>query len=118
MTWGVLALATLASYRLARLVTTDTLFAPLRSALVRRFPPRSRPLRDATGAPIEGTATLAPRWPVELANCFWCASVWTSAGVLLVVHFDGMLPSWQLVGLGWLAVSAAVGLLYSLLEAG
>lgn len=117
MTWGVLVLATLASYRLARLVTEDSLAAPLRAAVLRRYPPLSRPMRDAAGGPIEGTATLVPRWPVELVNCFWCVSVWSSAAALLAVHFLGLLPSWQLLGLAWLAVSAAAGLLYSLVEA-
>lgn len=117
MTWGVLALATLASYRLARMVTADTLFEPPRSALARRFPPHARPFHDAAGQPIEGTGELVPSRIVELVNCFWCTSVWTSLLALLVAHFCGLLPSWQLVGFGWLASSAVAGLLYSLVEA-
>lgn len=117
MTWGVLALATLASYRVARLITSDTLAAPLRSAVLRRFPPRSEPMTDAAGQPLEGTAQLVARWPVELVNCFWCMSVWTSLLALVVAHFCGLLPSWQLLGLAWLANSAVAGLLYALVEA-
>jgi hypothetical protein len=117
VTWGVLALATLASYRVARLVTTDTLAAPLRSALAHRFPPRVEPLRDDAGMPIEGTGHLVARWPVELVNCFWCMSVWSSLAALVVAHFCGLLASWQLLGLAWLASAAVAGLLYQLVEA-
>ena len=117
MTWGVLALATLASYRLARMVTADTLFEPQRAALARRFPPHARPLYDAAGQPIPDTGELVPSRVAELVNCFWCASVWTSLVAVLVAHFSGLLSSWQLVGFGWLASSAVAGLLYSLVEA-
>jgi hypothetical protein len=100
VTWGVLALAALAAYRLARLLTTDTLSEPLRDAVARRWP----------------TVGLSPRWPTELVNCFWCVSLWTSLLAVLLAHWAGVLDSWQLVVLGWLAAASVAGLLYRLIE--
>lgn len=49
-----------ATYRLTRLVTTDTITAPARTAIGDRWP----------DSPLD-----------VLVNCPWCASVWIAAGV-------------------------------------
>ncbi len=111
MTWGVLVLVSLASYRLTRVVTTDELTEPLRHWVLVYFPPRQGALEDELGRPVDGTHTLVPSRPVMFVNCPWCVSVWTSLVLVLAAHFSGVLNSWQLVLLGWLAASTVVGLL-------
>lgn len=61
-------LAAAATARLARLATTDTIFAKQRLEFVRRM--------DRTGHPM-----LA-----ELAVCPWCVSVWIGAVMSLALH--------------------------------
>lgn len=111
MTWGVLVLATLASYRLTRLVTADDLTEPFRYWVLLRYPPRQGHLEDEFGRPIPETARLVPSIPVQFVHCAWCIGIWTSLIVLLVVHFIGLLPSWQLAAVAWLALATGVGLL-------
>lgn len=116
MSWGVLVLCTLGSYRLARLVTTDELTEPLRHWTLVRFPPRRGEIEDDLGRPLPGTARLVPSLPVTLVNCTWCVGVWTTLLLVVVAHLIGVLPLWQLVLLGWPAGSTVVGLI-SRLEA-
>lgn len=116
MTWGVLVLAWLASYRVTRFVTTDALTESARQALVRRYPPHIVRNRNPRGEEIPNSAIPVPSTPVKFVNCPWCVGVWTSLAVVLVAHCTGLLNSWQLAGLSWLAISTAVGFL-SRLEA-
>jgi len=55
----------LAAERVTRLVTRDTLTAPLR-----------RRLRRAADS------GQLPSWPDELARCSWCVSIWAAAAVV------------------------------------
>ena len=102
MTWGVLVLATLASYRLTRLICLDEISEPWRTSLLRRFPPS------------DDRGTTVHRWPVRWVNCPWCVSVWTSAVLTLAVQGAGYSYGWAFDAIAWLAVAAAVGLLFRL----
>ena len=83
MIWLLIALAT---YRLTRLVTTDTLTAPAREGVQARY--------DRLG---------------YLVGCDWCSSMWLAPGPVLL----GVLApdsTWSLVVLGIPAASAVVGI--------
>ncbi len=87
MTWLLVALAT---YRLTRLVTTDTLTAPAREWVQARY--------DRLG---------------YLVGCDWCSSMWLAPGPVLL----GVLApdsAWTLVLLGIPAASAIVGIMATL----
>jgi hypothetical protein len=89
MTWLLVALAT---YRLTRLVTTDTLSAPAREWVQARY--------DRLG---------------YLVGCDWCSSMWLAPGPVLL----GVLApnsEWTLIVLGIPSISAAVGIMATLLE--
>lgn len=116
MTWGVLALVALASYRLTHLVTSDSITEPWRQRLVERYPAHVEPIIDPTGHPVPNSARQVPHPVTVFVLCNWCVSFWTSLALVLVAHFVGLLGSWQLAGFGWLAASTVVGLL-SRLEA-
>ena len=109
MTVGIFLLICLASYRLTRLITRDDIAAPLRSAVQGRFPGRIVPVLDDQGEPIPNTAYLRPSPLVVLVNCAWCVSVWTTLALFLLAHFTGLVDSWQIVVLGWLAASTVAG---------
>jgi hypothetical protein len=111
VTWGVLALLALASFRLTRFVTADALTEPWRRRLTARYPPHVEPLVDAAGQYIPGSAHQVPSRVVVFIHCTWCVGVWTSLGLLLGAHFAGILPLWQYVGFGWPAISTVAGLL-------
>lgn len=85
-TFVVLALAT---HRLTRLVTTDTIFSKLRDRFWRRFPPESSMLG-------------------YLLTCDWCTSIWT--GSLVVISYTIYSSATMLVAL-ILAVSTVAGAL-------
>ncbi len=81
-------LDSLATFRLSRLVTTDTLTAAPRDAVIRwayRHDPVQRPQVEVItpGAWADEVAldTNPPKMAV-LATCPWCASVWCAAGVV------------------------------------
>jgi hypothetical protein len=85
--WLLVALAT---YRLTRLVTTDTLTAPAREWVQARY--------DRVG---------------YLVGCDWCSSMWLAPGPVLL----GVLApdsTWTLVLLGIPAASAVVGIMATL----
>lgn len=105
MTWGVLALVALATYRVSRLVTTDEITEPLREYLVERYPPREV-------APNR----LVASWPVTFVHCSWCVSIWTSLALLVATFYLGLVPTWQLLAIAWPAVAAVAGLIYEIAE--
>lgn len=109
-------LISLASYRLTRLVTTDTITDRWRRWLTRRFPARTIPLFDTNGDTVDGTATMKPRWIVELVNCDWCLGVWISAGVTGGAHWAGLAPSRPACILGWMAAAALSGVVSDVVE--
>lgn len=113
MTILALVLAAFAVMRVTRLVTTDEVAQPLRLALVRRFPPSTKPLiQPQTGDEVEGAAVFAPHWVVVLLSCGWCLSFWLALVAVIALHFAGWLNSWALVALAWLAVAGAAGILF------
>jgi hypothetical protein len=89
--WWQFVVAGLACYRLTRLVTTDTIFTPVRELVADR-----------------------PRLGY-LVNCDWCVSVWVGLPVAWLVFGFGE-SVWVWVVLGWFGLSAVTGLL-SLVEA-
>lgn len=72
----VLAALAYASYRVARLITADTLLERPRDALIMRRPPE---LHKSTA----------------LVTCPFCVGFWTSGGLLAVAHATG-LAAWPL----------------------
>lgn len=80
----------LAAHRLARLLTEDTITAPLRRKIFDRFPPHETSLS-------------------YVLTCAWCCTIWTAFGSVVVAR---LFPDvWSVVGLG-LAVSAVAGLIF------
>jgi len=77
----------LAAARITRLVTTDTITAPLREAIIRRAY-RTRPEMTPTWEGAHRWADLArvddqAPWQATLMTCQWCAGVWVSFGVVI-----------------------------------
>lgn len=84
-----LALRSLAAYRLTRLITRDTITAPLRDRVWASYPPE--------------TSRLG-----YLLTCEWCTSVWAGSAL----HISRMLaPRTTTAVEAVLAVSAVTGLL-------
>lgn len=82
---GLVILA-LAVYRLCRIVVEDTVFAGVREAIWRRFPPT--------------------HWFGYLFTCYWCTSVWFAS---LLVLFYMIIPMPTMVVSLALSVSAIAG---------
>jgi len=83
----------LATFRLARLVTTDQIFAPLREKIWERFPPSTQ-----FG---------------YLFTCMWCTSIWTAS--LLVACYT-IFSTATLIFATMLALSAVAGLIAARLD--
>lgn len=102
----------LVSWRLSRLITTDTITRPYRSRILDRWPPsedsdeHSRAFRHVSGprdlhrnergfqsegvyrhVPVEERARIRPYGPGLLVSCGWCLSVWASAAVVAAAAF-------------------------------
>lgn len=111
MTWLVLIVLSLATYRVSRAIAVDEVTEPFRMAVARRWPPSTYPLqRRETGREIPDTADLVASWPVRLIYCEWCLSVWAAAALVLGAHFAGLVGPWRWVGFSWPAVAALAGL--------
>lgn len=88
MTFVSLVLVVLASARITRLITTDTITAPLRERIVGRLGADSR--------------------LVYLVHCDWCSSIYVGAGVSLAAALGPGWVQWVLAALsasyiaGWL----------------
>lgn len=109
-----LAVDTLAAARLTRLVTTDTITAPLREKLI-RWAYRSRPEMTPSWAATDQWAELARAddeapWPAKLVICDWCAGVWVGFGVA-VARLIAPGP-WALIARG-LAIAQASAIVAS-----
>lgn len=86
-----LVIDALATYRLARLVTRDTLTAELRGRVVRDAYERSgfalgdgtTPLNEWALVPLSDAS--APKL-ATLVTCPWCAAVWVAFGVVAARH--------------------------------
>ena len=79
----------LATYRVTRLVTRDTITAAIRNAFWKKFPPESSYIG-------------------YLSTCEWCFSFWIAAGFILAYS---IIPSVTFVVAIIYAVSAIAGLL-------
>lgn len=90
----LLVVNALAVYRLARLITRDTIFDRQRTAMLGRWVHGRRKHMQLA----------------ELIVCPWCVSVWIAAGVLVLTRY--CLGWWQWVAVG-LAMSAVAGFLSS-----
>lgn len=78
-----------ATLRITRFLIADTLAAPLRNRVARRW----------------GDHSLA----AEFARCAWCVSVWVAAPVWLAAGLFGE-SAWFWGPAGWLTLSALTGL--------
>lgn len=111
MTFSVFVLVALASYRVTRLITTDTLTDGWRYSVLRWFPPAQGPMLDPAGNAIPGSVETIPSWPVKLINCTWCTGIWVALVAVLVAHFTGLSNSWTLTAYDWPAVATVIGFL-------
>jgi hypothetical protein len=120
MTWMLLTLMSLATYRGTRLVVEDT-FPPVlwvRARLAGDWVPvraRHAPQNGGDLKELDGVMhryvqpwRWSPRWFGELVSCAWCASGWVAAGVTAAVAHWGSVPDPVLV---WAAVWALGALL-------
>lgn len=102
MQWFLLALTCLATYRLTRLLVTDTLpiVSQPRYALVRFFA-----TLDTQGHIIDGRRLGVIGWSIAyLVTCPWCMSAYVAAG--LVALECRLLPHVTYPWLLWLAAWA------------
>lgn len=83
-----------ATFRLVRLFLQDEIMEGFRDKWWSKFPPESTKLG-------------------YLLTCPWCLSIWMAIPVTLLMFFGGIVGA---VVLAILALSAATGLIYSLLE--
>ncbi len=96
-----IVLNALATYRLARLVTEDTIMEPFRRRLYGHV------ARPFTVAEQELQIAARPRVAVFI-TCPWCVSIWIAAAV---VALQALVPGqWSYAAAG-LAFSAAAGLI-------
>lgn len=79
----------LATYRITRLITRDTITAPLRNAFWKKFPPESSRLG-------------------YLSTCEWCFSVWVGSGLVISAI---IIPTVTYIIATICSVSAIAGLL-------
>jgi hypothetical protein len=109
----LVAVTSLAAFRLTRLITDDSLTEPLRQQIFNRWPPSI----DRAGLRWNGqrlverardVAHPAPHPVGRLLDCHWCSGVYCAALVVALVarHSDLPLPA-----LTWAAAAAVVGFL-------
>jgi hypothetical protein len=84
-----LLIASLAAFRIARLVVVDSILDRPRSFVVVR----------------------SPRLVGELLSCEWCVSVWASGVLVVGLAASGLVTGWWLLWLGWPAIAGAAGLM-------
>ena len=113
--WLLLVLMSVATYRITRLVTTDTLPPALwvRDRLAggwREAEDHETPTDVIDGVPsvYNKRAGWSPYWVGKLITCNWCASAYVAAGVVGTVWVVDGLP---LPGLLWVSVWGAGALL-------
>lgn len=118
--WFLLALLSLSTYRLTRLVVEDT-FPPVlwvRDRIVGGW--RSLTLKEEEAQISDGTSedgealkynipvSWSPFWLRELLSCPWCASGWLAGALVALTSLWGPVP---LPVLSWLAAWALGALL-------
>lgn len=108
MTWAVFAFAMLAAYRVTRLIVTDTITAPPRDALFAWLGARA--------------SKRWASWLLDLLGCPWCTSVWVAGAAVAVLAAVGLVAvgsGWAavvLAGMYWMALAAAVGVLWEITD--
>lgn len=108
----LLVVGVLATLRLTRLVTTDTLLVGVRD-WVRDRSMTEYVKHDMQGNVVESQSMMDPRspwaWLFNLLTCDWCMSVWFGVAVsALLFHGYGLV---RLVLIGLAFSAAAAGLL-------
>jgi hypothetical protein len=102
----------LACYRLAILVTRDTITEPAREWLRRRAhpdpPPEDFPGHERMLFDFQLHTIARWRWLFDLVSCVWCVSIWAAAAIVALTKFTPGV--WQYPAMG-LALSAAAGFL-------
>lgn len=81
--WFAFVVVGLATYRLARIVTLDTISQPFRDSLFRWAYDVNNPVE------VDGERIASPRGPIrvwvyDLASCPLCAGVWIAAGLYVL----------------------------------
>lgn len=99
MTWLTFVLLVMATARITRLITADTITSRMRFEIFKRYPPKST--RSGTGKVVKA------RFLGQLVDCPWCCGVWVS-GVLVAVVCQ--LVSIPLPGLVWPAIAELAAL--------
>jgi hypothetical protein len=125
MIWLLVALFT---YRITRLVTTDSITEPIRNRLLARWPSEDSTFGDdwvtessgepvtVGGAPVawldgEGWIPTRPSKWGELITCPWCASFWVGVLVSVGLWLAGVELEWWQWGMLPFGLSAISGLL-------
>lgn len=101
-------LATLAAARVTRLVTTDTITAPLRDPLLFRVLRSASERRAIASGEEVGDPRPWRTWIYTLLTCHWCIGFWICAITVALYHLYGHHLLVQL-GAAALAASYVVG---------
>jgi hypothetical protein len=112
----LVGLITLATYRLSRLLTVDTLTEGWREAVFDRWPPDAeRAARRWNGQRLVTRATGSPQPNPSLLGqvlaCPWCAAVWCAAAITTATAAFTPVP---LPALTFAAAASAAGFLGAL----
>ncbi len=107
----VLIVEALAVFRLTRLVTTDTVTAPVRDGIHERAT-----LRLVKRDPFAGTVTESKTvqrrgvwaWAWEFVSCSWCVSVWAGGGVVAMMAWQGGWFQYVAAALALSTISGAI----------
>lgn len=107
--WATLLLLLGLITRVTRLVTTDTITQPIRTALT------SRTWEGVTANP-DGTFEKTRKnkvcgWFAELTDCNWCSGVWVAAAATVSAQLWADTQAWNLVALGATLAWAAAWIL-------
>ncbi len=108
----------LASYRLSRLLATDTIFDRPRHWFFLRFPPAGQDYYLTAyrllGGPWQiGGAKRKPSWIGTLISCAWCSSVWFAGAIVVGLCWGTSIEHPALV---WAASCSVAGICATLVS--
>lgn len=109
--WFLFVLASLASYRLTRLVVKDAITLPLVQPVREWFEYRWIAKRFTPGSVAEAAALETPEWNSRVAYllaCHWCLGFWVSGAVTVVLS---LVTAVEYPVIVWLAMACATGLI-------